>query len=151
MYDSTFAKSMCIREKRPDRYRLKHWQQFFSQRNVPFYTFLCFLIFFFAMNLYSYNLKNNEAFFFTSLSLCVFFITHRPTGGTPALYIYLVTQIVKSLPAVQETWIRSWVGKISWRRAWQPTPVFLPGESVDGGAWWATVHGVSKSRTQLSD
>ena len=23
----------------------------------------------------------------------------------------------------------SWVGKISWRRAWQPTPVFLPGES----------------------
>ena len=23
----------------------------------------------------------------------------------------------------------SWVGKIPWRRAWQPTPVFLPGES----------------------
>ena len=22
-----------------------------------------------------------------------------------------------------------WAGKISWRRAWQPTPVFLPGES----------------------
>ena len=22
-----------------------------------------------------------------------------------------------------------WVGKISWRRAWQPTPVFLLGES----------------------
>jgi len=22
-----------------------------------------------------------------------------------------------------------WVGKISWRKAWQPTPVFLPGES----------------------
>ena len=22
-----------------------------------------------------------------------------------------------------------WVGKILWRRAWQPTPVFLPGES----------------------
>ena len=22
-----------------------------------------------------------------------------------------------------------WVGKIQWRRAWQPTPVFLPGES----------------------
>ena len=29
------------------------------------------------------------------------------------------------LPAVQETW----VGKIPWRRAWQPTPVFLPGGS----------------------
>ena len=23
----------------------------------------------------------------------------------------------------------SWVGKIPWRRAWQPTPVFFPGES----------------------
>ena len=23
----------------------------------------------------------------------------------------------------------AWVGKIPWRRAWQPTPVFLPGES----------------------
>ena len=22
-----------------------------------------------------------------------------------------------------------WVGRISWRRKWQPTPVFLPGES----------------------
>ena len=26
---------------------------------------------------------------------------------------------------MQETW----VGKIPWRRAWQPTPVFLPGDS----------------------
>jgi len=22
-----------------------------------------------------------------------------------------------------------WVGKLPWRRGWQPTPVFLPGES----------------------
>ena len=22
-----------------------------------------------------------------------------------------------------------WVGKVPWRREWQPTPVFLPGES----------------------
>ena len=39
-----------------------------------------------------------------------------------------------------------WVGKIPWRRAWQPTPVFLP---VDRGACWATVHRIAKSRTQL--
>ena len=32
-----------------------------------------------------------------------------------------------------------------WRRKWQPTPVFLPGEFMDRGAWWATVHGVAKS------
>ena len=41
-----------------------------------------------------------------------------------------------------------WVGKIPWRRPWQPTPVFLPGESRGKGTWWATVHGVTKSRTQ---
>ena len=29
---------------------------------------------------------------------------------------------------MQEAWINPWVGKITWRRAWLPTPVFLPGE-----------------------
>ena len=28
-----------------------------------------------------------------------------------------------------------------WRRKWQPTPVFLPGKSRDGGAWWAAIYG----------
>ena len=28
-----------------------------------------------------------------------------------------------------DTWIDPWVGKIPWRRAWYPTPAFLPGES----------------------
>ena len=37
-----------------------------------------------------------------------------------------------------------WVRKIPWRRAWQPTPVFLPGESMDRGAWQATVHRVAR-------
>ena len=37
--------------------------------------------------------------------------------------------MVKNMPAKPETWFWSWVGKIPWRRAWQPTPVFLPGES----------------------
>ena len=36
-----------------------------------------------------------------------------------------------------------------WRRKWQPTPVFLPGESQDGGAWWAAVCGAAQSRTRL--
>ena len=40
----------------------------------------------------------------------------------------LMAQMVKNLPAMQETWVRAWVGKISWRRAWQPTLVFLPGK-----------------------
>ena len=42
-----------------------------------------------------------------------------------------------------------WVGKIPWRRAWQPTLVLLPGQSHRWGAWWATIHRVAKSRTRL--
>ena len=37
----------------------------------------------------------------------------------------LVVQIVKNLPAMQETWVLSQRQK----RKWQPPPVFLPGES----------------------
>jgi len=33
---------------------------------------------------------------------------------------------VKNLPAMWE--IIAWVQKIPWRRRWQSTPVFLPGE-----------------------
>ena len=30
-------------------------------------------------------------------------------------------------------------GRFPWRKEWEPTPVFLPGESLDRGTWWATV------------
>ena len=36
-----------------------------------------------------------------------------------------------------------------WRRKWQPTPVFLAGESQGRGAWWAAVYGVAQDRTRL--
>ena len=36
-------------------------------------------------------------------------------------------------------------------QAMAPTPVLLPGNPMDRGAWWATVHGVARSRTRLSD
>ena len=55
----------------------------------------------------------------------------RPSKCGEIAQIFAITQgaslgapLVKSLTAMQETW----VGKISWRRKWQPTPVFLPGE-----------------------
>ena len=37
------------------------------------------------------------------------------------------------------------------RRRWHRTPVLLLENPMDGGAWWAAVHGVAKSRTRLSD
>ena len=33
--------------------------------------------------------------------------------------------LVKNLPAVQEMWANPWLGKIPWRRKWQPIPVLL--------------------------
>ena len=40
----------------------------------------------------------------------------------------LVAQMVKNLPAGQEIRFDPWVRKIPLRRAWQLTPIFLPGE-----------------------
>jgi len=39
----------------------------------------------------------------------------------------------------------------SWRRQWHPTPVLLPENPKDRGAWEAAVHGVAEGWTQLSD
>ena len=44
----------------------------------------------------------------------------------------LLDSVVKNLPAMHkllEMRVDPWIGKIPWRRAWQPAPVFLPGES----------------------
>ena len=37
--------------------------------------------------------------------------------------------MVKNPPTMWRSGFDPWVGKITWRRPWQPTPVFLPGES----------------------
>ena len=44
-------------------------------------------------------------------------------------------------------WVPSWDGKILSRRAWQPAPVFLPGEFLEQ----AIVNGVSEIWTSESD
>ena len=44
-----------------------------------------------------------------------------------------------------------WLGR-SLREGRKPTPVFrILKNPMDGGAWWARVHGVAKSQTRLSD
>ena len=48
------------------------------------------------------------------------------------MYMYrasLVAQLVKNPPAMWETCVQSLGCEDPWRRAWQCTPVFLPGES----------------------
>ena len=64
---------------------------------------------------------------------------------------------IKNLPAHEGDIMRHgfdpWVGKIPWRRKWQPSPVFLPGESHGHRSLAGTVHGVTESdrSEQLND
>ena len=46
-----------------------------------------------------------------------------------AFRAYLVAQMVKNLPAMWETPVRSLGQKIRWSREWKPAPVFWPRES----------------------
>ena len=55
--------------------------------------------------------------------------------------------VVKNPPAMQdmqEIWVHS-LGQEDPLE--EGMAVFLPEESMDRGAWWATVHGVAQSRT----
>ena len=59
-------------------------------------------------------------------------------------------QSMESLRVEHDWTISLWLFTfMHWRRKWQPTPVFLPGESREGGAWWAAVCGVAQSWTRL--
>ena len=62
-----------------------------------------------------------------------------------------MAQTVKSLPAMWETWVQSMGWEDPLEEAWQPTSVFLPGES----AWTeeaGRLHSMrSKSQTRLRD
>ena len=74
--------------------------------------------------------------------------------GYPLQYswAFLMAQTVKNLPAMRETWV--------WSLGWEDP--LMEGMATDSstlawripmgrGAWRATVHGVSKSQTRLSD
>ena len=63
----------------------------------------------------------------------------------------LESQMVKNLPEMWDTQVRSLGREDPWRREWQPTPVFLLEKPMDRGASQATVHRVAKSQTRLSD
>ena len=59
--------------------------------------------------------------------------------------------MVKNPPAMLETWFSPWVGTIPGRGEWYPLQYSCLENYLDRGAWWAPVHGIAKSQTQLSD
>ena len=68
-------------------------------------------------------------------------------GSLKGLWASLVAQMVKNLPARQETWVQS----LGWKkspREWNSYPLQYSWleNSMDRGAWRGTFHGVAKSR-----
>ena len=62
------------------------------------------------------------------------------------------SQLVKNLPAVRETQVQSLGGKYPLEKEMATHSSILTWKNpMDGGAWQATVHGVTKSQTQLRD
>ena len=58
--------------------------------------------------------------------------------------------MVKNPPAMQETWVQplGWEDPLEEGMA-TCFSILVWRISMDRGAWWATVHGVAKSQTQL--
>ena len=64
----------------------------------------------------------------------------------------LVAQTVKSMPVMQEPWVPSLGQEDPLEKEMATRSNILAWKNpMDGGAWGATVHGVSKSQTQLND
>ena len=59
----------------------------------------------------------------------------------------LVAQMVKCLSAMREIQVQS----LGWEDPLEKEMATHSSILMDGGAWWATDHGVTKSWTQLSD
>ena len=60
--------------------------------------------------------------------------------------------MINNPPAMQETWLRSlgWEGTLEKGKATH-SGILSWKIPIDRGPWWATVHGVAKSQTRLSD
>ena len=55
-----------------------------------------------------------------------------------------IAQMVKNLPAMQDNRFNPWMGKIHYKGNGNPLQYSCLGNPMDGGAWWATGHGVAK-------
>ena len=79
-----------------------------------------------------------------------FLLIEKP--GIVSLWAFLVGHIVNNLSSMQETQVRS----LGWEDSpgggnGNPLQYSCLENPMDRGPWWATVHGVTVSQTQLSD
>ena len=85
------------------------------------------------------QLKINQILEIYTIPICFFLFFFGASGKEP----------ICKCRRHKKTGFSPWGGKIPWRRAWQPTPLFLPGESHGQRTSWATVHRITKSQTRL--
>ena len=62
-----------------------------------------------------------------------------------------MAQLVKHLPAMWDPGLIPGMGRSPGEGNGNPVQYSCLENSMDGGAWWATVHGVTKGQTRLSD
>ena len=63
-----------------------------------------------------------------------------------------MAQTVNNLPAIWETWVQSLGGEDALEKGMaNHSSILAWRNTMDRGALWATVHGVAKSWTRLSD
>ena len=79
-----------------------------------------------------------------------------PSGSDGLLALCLVAQMVKNPPAMQETWVRDLgsipgLGRFPGEGNGNPLQYSCLENPMGRGVWQATVHGITKSWTQLSD
>ena len=142
----------------------KEWGEFkvISKGQWPLsimYLYDSFLFFLYCL------LKYIIWYFYTGLMCCIYFYLILFKGLESKLQYALKVSVVcwrsycgagaKESISQFRRWRRlsfdPWIRKIPWRRKWQPIQYFCLENPMDRGAWQASVHGVAKSQTQLSN
>ena len=163
----TLPSSLCQGLSQP---RTHYWRCFCDQCHFPSWLLssrVCFTLIYEPFPAKSWNRKDKHSdikiysWFSHKLPLTLRSIfpeanilKSNPPFGYPQapLGAFLVAQMVKNLPAVQvDPASIPGSGRSSGGRQGRPLLSSCLGNPMDRGAWWATVHEVTKSRTRLRD
>ena len=103
---------------------------------------------------YSHN-KLYPGIYHTELPLSLSYLCSPPdwvSRGILFIYMFLLIFLVKRLPTMWEiqVWSLGWEDPMGKEMATHSSTLAWK-NPTDGGSWQATVHGVAKSRTRLSD